>query len=57
MSLNRKKSFSLSFTTWSRRILPESIALGFDQLPKKKDIPFAVLSMALGLCSGHAFST
>jgi hypothetical protein len=33
VSLNRKKSLNLSFTTWSNRTLVELIELGLDQLP------------------------
>jgi hypothetical protein len=33
VSLNRKKSFSWSFITWSNRTLVESSELGLDQLP------------------------
>ena len=48
MSLNRKKSLSLSFTTWSNRTLVELIEAGFDQLPMYWAIPFAASSIPLG---------
>ena len=34
VSLNRKKSRSLSLTAWSKRTLTESSELGFDQLAR-----------------------
>src|SRR6266849_1035125 len=55
VSLNRKKSLSLSFTTWSSRALVELIELGLDQVPINCAKPFAVSSGPLG--TGKAFNT
>src|SRR6266851_8727863 len=55
VSANRKKSLSLSFTTWSNRTLVESMELGLDQLATYCAKPFAVSSGPLG--TGKAFNT
>src|ERR1700722_3900580 len=54
VSLNRKKSRSLSFTAWSKRTLVESIDAGLDQLPKNWPNPFLASSTPLGLGNGNA---
>src|SRR5260370_31692140 len=57
VSLNRKKSLSLSLTAWSKRTLVESSELGLDQLPMNWPNPFAAFSSPLGLGTGNAFMT
>src|SRR5207245_5675139 len=54
VSLNRKKSLSLSLTTWSNRTLVESSELGLDQLPLNSAQP-SPKSCPLG--TGKAFNT
>ena len=56
VSLKRKKSLSLSFTTWSNRTLVEFSEPGLDQLPMYWAIPFAASSIPFGLGRGNAFS-
>src|SRR5207249_3847852 len=54
VSLNRKKSFTLSLTAWSNRTLVELIELGLDQLPMNWPIPFLASSSPFGLGTGKA---